>query len=85
MFNFNVSIANPWSNRWEAIWFKNGLLSKYKAWEFNGYRTHHVIDVNVEITTRRDHAGLHLTFGLIGYTVEFSIYDTRHWNGDVHY
>jgi len=84
MINFNLSVTNPWSNRWETIWFKNGLLPKHKAWEFNGYRSHHVIDVNIEITTRRDHAGIHLMFGLIGYTVEFSIYDTRHWNDNVH-
>jgi hypothetical protein len=84
MLNFNLSISNPWSNRWKAIWYKNGLLSKHKAWEFNGYLTHQLLDINIEITTRQDHAGLHLMFGLIGFTVEFTIYDTRHWNGDVY-
>jgi hypothetical protein len=80
MINFNFTINNPWSNRWSIIWFKNGLLPKHKAWEFNVYRTHYLVDVETHLTFKGDHAGFLLTIGLFGYAVEFRIYDTRHWN-----
>jgi hypothetical protein len=82
MFNLNFSITNPWSNRWEVLFFKNGTLGKHRAWEFNGYSTHSLIDIDVRISHRCDHAGLHTIIGLLGLALEFSIYDTRHWNYD---
>jgi hypothetical protein len=80
MINLNFTIDNPWSDRWNTIWFKNGLLSKHKAWEFNGYRTHHIVDAECRFTLKGDHAGLIIMLGLVGYSVEFSVYDTRHWD-----
>ena len=52
----------------------------HKAWEFNGYRTNQLIDAELHLTFKGDHAGLHTMFGLFGYSVEISIYDTRHWD-----
>jgi hypothetical protein len=80
MIYFNFQIQNPWSDRWNTIWYKSGLLSKYKAWEFNGYRTHHLIEFDTHLTFKGDHAGFHIMIGLFGYAVEFHIYDTRHWD-----
>lgn len=80
MINFNFTISNPWSNRWNTLWFKNGLFSTHKAWEFNGYRTHHIIDINFSLNFKCDHAGLQILIGLVGYAVEFTFYDTRHWD-----
>jgi len=80
MIRFNLSIDNPWSDRWNTVWFKNGLLLKHKAWEFNAYRTHHIVNFEFHITRRCDHAGVGFEFGLLGYSLEFQIYDTRHWN-----
>jgi hypothetical protein len=80
MINIHFIIDNPWSERWNTIWYKNGLLAKHKAWEFNGYRTHHLIDLECRLTFKGDHAGLNVLFGLFGYSVEFSVYDTRHWD-----
>jgi|LauGreDrversion4_2_1035121.scaffolds.fasta_scaffold1170212_2 hypothetical protein len=82
MIHLSFNISNPWSNRWNTIWFKGGLLPKQKAWEFNGYRTHQIIDINFSLTSKCDHAGLQILIGLIGYAVEFNIYDTRHWDRD---
>jgi hypothetical protein len=78
MINFNFSITNPFSNRWQTIFFKNGLLPNHKAWEFNGYRTHHLIDINFSLSFHGDHPGLFIMLGLLGYSLEFSVYDTRH-------
>ena len=80
MIYLNFEIQNPFSDRWNTIWFKNGLLAKHKAWEFNGYRTHLLVDLDFKLNFKGDHAGLTFMFGLVGYTVEFSIYDTRHWD-----
>jgi|LauGreDrversion4_2_1035121.scaffolds.fasta_scaffold3139805_1 hypothetical protein len=80
MINFNLNIDNPWSDRWNTVWYTSGLLPKHKAWELNGYRTNLMINAELRLTVKGDHAGLHMMFGLFGYSVEFSIYDTRHWD-----
>jgi hypothetical protein len=80
MINLDFSISNPFSNRWDTLFFRNGALPKHKAWEFNGYRTHHIVSGEFRLTFKGDHAGLHLSFGLIGFDLEFAVYDTRHWN-----
>ena len=59
---------------------KNGILTQNKAWEFNIYRTATIFSNRLELTMRRDHAGLRLEIGLLGYDVEFQIYDVRHWD-----
>jgi hypothetical protein len=78
MINFNLSISNPWSDRWNTLFFKHGLLAQHKAWEFNGYRTHHLVDVNFQLSFTGDHPGVFIMLGLLGYSLELSMYDTRH-------
>jgi len=71
-------------DRWE--FFKplgslGGRLFWHKAWELeHSYMSTMLIDIDVSLTARRDHAGLNITVGLLGYGVHFSLYDTRHWN-----
>lgn len=85
MINFNFSIDNPWSTRWQTLFCKAGLLSQHKAWEFNGYRTHQIIDLTFELKQGKiDHPGAFLMIGLFGYALEFNLYDTRHWNHKDH-
>ena len=78
MINFNLSIINPWSDRWNTLFFKNGLLPNHKAWEFNGYQTHQVVDIDFRLSFTGDHPGVFVMLGLLGYSLELSIYDTRH-------
>ena len=80
MIRFNFALTNPYSDRWDTIWYKSDIISKYKAWEFNGYKTHDIVEIDFHYTITGDHAGLHLMLGLVGYAVEFHIYDTRHWD-----
>jgi len=80
MIHLNFTISNPWSDRWNTIWYKNGSISRHKAWEFNGYQTHDIVEVSCRLSFTGDHAGLHMMIGLFGYAVELHIYDTRHWN-----
>jgi hypothetical protein len=80
MINFSFSVSNPFSNRWKTLWNKYGIVSDHKSWEFNGYQTHQLIDLDFSLSFRGDHAGLRVMLGLLGYSVEFHFYDTRHWD-----
>jgi hypothetical protein len=84
--NLRFEITNPF-DRWE--FFKplgsiSGSLFWHKAWELeHSYMSTMLIDIDVTLTTRKDHAGLDITIGLLGYGIHFNIYDTRHWNYDL--
>jgi hypothetical protein len=78
MIDFNLSINNPWSQRWRTMFFKNGLLPNHKAWEFNGYQTHQIVDVKFSLSFTGDHPGVFIMLGFVGYSIELSVYDTRH-------
>jgi hypothetical protein len=82
MINLDFNIHNPWSDTWIILWNKSGLISKYKAWEFNGYRTTHLINLEFRLRPRGDHAGARIMLGLFGFDVELHFYDTRHWDYD---
>ena len=78
MINFNFSIDNPWSQRWRTMFCKFGLLGQTTAWEFNGYKTDHVISIYFKLSVRGDHPGVFIMLGLLGHELELSVYDTRH-------
>ena len=80
MITFNFLISNPWSNTWNLIWGTNGLLTTHKAWELNLYRTDQIINIEFCLSINCDHAGLNTKLGLFGYTLEYTVYDTRHWD-----
>lgn len=86
IINLRFELTNPF-DRWE--FFKplgsvSGLLFWHKAWELeHSYMSTMLIDIDTNLTIRRDHAGLNITVGLLGYGIHFSIYDTRHWNYDL--
>ena len=83
IINFRFELSNMF-DRWE--FFKplgciGGLLFGYKAWELeHSYMSTMLIDMDISLTTRRDHAGLNVTIGILGYGVHLAIYDTRHWD-----
>lgn len=82
MIKLQLEVPSPWS--WD--YFKNlgclhGKLTQHKMWELeHTYYSGSLLDVTFRLTTRGDHAGLELVFGIFGYGVSFRIYDTRHWN-----
>ena len=84
MINLKFNIANPWRTDkiWNILWSKYGSITENKAWEYNGYRTGNIINVEFHWTLQGDHAGARLMLGLFGYEVELDFYDTRHWNYD---
>jgi len=84
MINLKVNIDNlrRTNKVWNILWTKYGSVTKNKAWEFNGYRTGNIINIEFHLTFQGDHAGARLLLGLFGYEVELDFHDTRHWNYD---
>ena len=83
IINIRIEIANPF-DQWDM--FKNlgclsGKLAKYKAWELeHTYYSPMLADLDIVWNKHTDHAGVAVSFGLLGYGISFRIYDTRHWN-----
>ena len=68
---------------------KSGRLSKNKCWEFNVKRACEVylenkeipkFKLSAEIREKVDHAGFFAELDLLWFYLEFSIYDSRHWD-----
>lgn len=79
MIHFNFQIDWLWSDRWDILFLFSGLLGHDHAWEFNGYATHQIVDLSFSYTRKCDHAGIMCMIGLFGYSIEFNLYDTRHY------
>jgi len=85
MIDFNFAISNPQINNWDRfnlLKSKSGLFKNHKAWEFNTYCDIDIIRVALSLNFNSDHAGLNIKIGLFGYMIEYTIYDTRHWDYD---
>jgi len=80
MINLQFNIYNPWSSRWTILWNKSKSIGKNKAVEFNGYRTNHIVNVDLNFRPAGDHAGARIMLGLVGFDIELHFYDTRHWD-----
>jgi hypothetical protein len=82
MIYLNLTIRNPWSDKFEIIAVRSVRLAKHKAWEFEIYRSDTIAELETKVSVREDHAGFMLGLGLLSYTARFQFYDTRHWNYD---
>ncbi len=82
MIYLNLTIRNPFSDRFSNVYATGGKLSKNKAWEFQIYRSDTVVELETKFSIREDHAGFKLGLGLFSWTMDLQVYDTRHWNYD---
>jgi len=82
MIDIKFNISNPWSDIWNILWNKGSMLTKHKAWEFNGYRTNHIVNVEFQFRPVGDHSGARIMLGLLGMCIELHFYDIRHWDYD---
>ena len=80
MIYFGFNITNPFSHRWDTIFYKDKPFAKMKAGEIQVVKDNTIVSFSFRLTTRCDHAGVSLDIGLFGYTAMFNFYDTRHWN-----
>ena len=82
MIHFNFGLSNPFCRRWVTVYYKDKLFANKKGGEIQIVKDNNIINVGVRFTIRQDHSGLSLDFGLFGYSVMLSYYDTRHWNDE---
>lgn len=81
MINFNFSITNPWSNRFSNLWCRSYATPfENKRIELEIYKDTNIISLAVQLTSRRDHSGLSIEVGFVGYSFNFKFYDSRHWD-----
>jgi hypothetical protein len=80
MLYLTFKINNPWSNRFANLFCQSGLLTKNKAWEIQLMKSSDIVFCQFEFSTKKDHAGLYVQLGLIGFNLAGQIYDTRHWD-----
>ena len=80
MIYINLSLMNPWSDRFDPVWSWDTKLTKNKAVEIEVYRSNTVIEFEARLRHREDHAGLTVGLGLLSYTLRAQFCDTRHWN-----
>lgn len=84
MIVLKFNLQNPWFKDWRD--FKNiynstgSLPVKNKYWEFEVIRSGSIVEFDFTVRTRCDHAGVQLNIGLFNYSVNLSIYDSRHWD-----
>jgi hypothetical protein len=79
MIRLNFTISYPWSRRFQnlKVWYGSTPF-KYKSWEIEILKTNCIVAVEFHLTYLRDHAGLHIGVGLLGYEIHFRFYDERH-------
>ena len=82
MINFIFELQNPFCRRWDTVFYKDKLLGSHKSVELQVVKDSTIVSFGLQITTRRDHAGIDLTIGLFGYSAMLSCHDTRHWNSE---
>jgi len=82
MINFHFKLDNPYSDRWDYLWSKHKMIFKHQAWELSAYRTNTIVELYFHYRIRCDHAGVKFMFSLFGYSIEFNLYDTRHWDDE---
>ena len=82
MINFRLEIASPCTwDYFRSLGCLHGRISKTKAWELeHNYYSGMLLDAELKLTTKGDHAGLQAMIGVLGYGIAFRIYDTRHWD-----
>ena len=81
MIDLHFSIRNPWSNKWRNIRCWHGATPfAHKYWELQIMQSADLIAVAFSLTHRQDHAGINISAALLGYEIQATIYDSRHWD-----
>lgn len=81
MIHFDFSITNPWAKQWRNIRSWHGDTPwAHKHWEVEVIQSANIIAVAFSLTHRQDHAGIRIGAALLGYEIQATIYDSRHWD-----
>lgn len=83
MIYSKFSITNPWAkDNFKHLKIWSGRLAKSKVWELELISSNqYLLHAEFDLTFRgRDHAGINLELGLLGFVVSLHVYDCRHWD-----
>ena len=80
MIYFSFNIQNPRSNKFKNLFCKTGRLIGNKFWEIGLYKDAVLFRLTIEINFRKDHGGIDIEIGFMGYSIGLQIYDNRHWD-----
>ena len=80
MIHIIFGLSNPWGNPFDNLWNRSGRLTKNTGWELELLKGRRLIGFEFVYTMRQSHAGLTIELALLGYSISFQIYDTRHWD-----
>jgi hypothetical protein len=80
MIHISFGLSNPWGRPFENLWNRSGPIARYKAWEAELLQTNQLIGFEFSLTRQQSHAGLTVALAVLGYSLSFMIYDTRHWD-----
>lgn len=81
MLYLSFSLRNPWSNVHRMIYNRFWKVSKNKTIEVGLYRNSCILEFSFGITNfKQDHAGFSFDIGLLGYNLDLTFYDNRHYN-----
>jgi hypothetical protein len=84
MIVLTFAISNPWFKSWRDFkhsYSRHGkMFIDHKYWEVEVMRDGYFVQFDFTYTTRRDHAGATLALGILGYSINFTLYDNRHWD-----
>lgn len=83
MISISFNLSNPWSKRWQNLWSRAYALPvKNKFIELEVFNDNTIVSFMFRLTTRQSHGGLSMELGLLGYSISFDFYDSRHWNDE---
>jgi hypothetical protein len=83
--DFKFAFSLPfWNEVFKNLSCLHGKYAKEVGWELNTYLVggDEFIKIETTLKTKCDHAGLNLQVALFGLSIEYSVYDIRHWNDD---
>ena len=81
MIHLNFTLRNPWGKPGEYILLKDGKTPfKNKFWELQINEDDVLICFGFSLSFRTSHSGFSLELGLLGYWLNFTLYDSRHWD-----
>lgn len=77
MINVQFSIQNPFSNKNHKFLYQYHKLLNDKCFEFNAHQDSTLLNFLLYVS-RENHAGIFLTVGFIGYSIDIEYYTTDH-------
>ena len=80
MIHISFGLSNPWGQPFDNLWNRSGLITNHQAWDVELVQTRELIGFEFSFTRRQSHAGLTVELAVLGRSISFRIYDTRHWN-----